>query len=256
MKRLEGKVALVTGGARGIGRAVCEAYAREGARVAVADLLEAEAVQTVASLDGNGTAVAMDVTDLASIRTGVSAVEAQWGGIDVLVNNAGIFNMAPLDEVTLEDYRRQFDVNVGGTIFASQAVVPGMRRRGGGAIINFASQAGRRGEANVTVYCSTKAAVISITQSLALEFARDSIRVNAVAPGVIDTPMWDVVDAQFAALEGKLIGQKKREVGEAVPLGHMGVPSEVADPCVFLASDDARYITAQTLNVDGGNWMS
>ena len=256
MKRLEGKVALVTGGARGIGRAVCEAYAREGARVAVADLLEAEAAQTAASLGGNGTAVAMDVTDLASIRTGVSAGEAQWGGIDVLVNNAGIFNMAPLDEVTLEDYRRQFDVNVGGTIFASQAVVPGMRRRGGGAIINFASQAGRRGEANVTVYCSTKAAVISITQSLALEFARDNIRVNAVAPGVIDTPMWDLVDAQFAALEGKPIGQKKREGGEAVPLGHMGVPSEVADPCVFLASDDARYITAQTLNVDGGNWMS
>ena len=256
MNRLEGKVALVTGGARGIGRAVCEAYAREGARVAVADLLEAEAVQTAASLGGNGMAVAMDVTDLDSIRTGVSAVQAQWGGIDVLVNNAGIFNMASLDEVTPEDYRRQFDVNVGGTIFASQAVVPGMRSRGGGAIINFASQAGRRGEANVTVYCSTKAAVISITQSLALEFARDNIRVNAVAPGVIDTPMWDVVDAQFAALEGKPIGQKKREVGEAVPLGHMGVPSEVADPCVFLASDDARYITAQTLNVDGGNWMS
>ena len=256
MKRLEGKVALVTGGARGIGRAVCEAYAREGARVAVADLLDDEAVQTAASLGGSGMAVAMDVTDLDSIRTGVSAVEAQWGGIDILVNNAGIFNMAPLDKVTLEDYRRQFDVNVGGTIFVSQAVAPGMRRRGGGAIINFASQAGRRGEANVTVYCSTKAAVISITQSLALEFAKDNIRVNAVAPGVIDTPMWDVVDAQFAALEDKPIGQKKREVGEAVPLGHMGVPSEVADPCVFLASDDARYITAQTLNVDGGNWMS
>lgn len=256
MKRLEGKVALVTGGARGIGRAVCEAYAREGARVAVADLLEAEAVQTAALLGGNGIAIAMDVTDLDSIGTGVRAVEAQWGGIDILVNNAGIFNMASLDKVTLEDYRQQFDVNVGGTIFASQAVAPGMRKRGAGAIINFASQAGRRGEPNVTIYCSTKAAVISITQSLALEFAEDNIRVNAVAPGVIDTPMWDVVDAQFAALEDKPLGQKKREVGEAVPLGRMGVPSDVADPCVFLASDDARYITAQTLNVDGGNCMS
>ena len=256
MKRLEGKVALVTGGARGIGRAICEAYADEGARVAVADLLEAEAVQTAEALGEKGLAVAMDVTDLDAIRSGVKAVEAHWGGIDVLVNNAGIFNMAPIGLVTLEDYRRQFDVNVGGTIFASQAVVPGMRERGGGAIINFASQAGRRGEANVTIYCSTKAAVISITQSLALEFASDNIRVNAVAPGVIDTPMWDVVDAQFAALERKPIGQKKREVGEAVPLGRMGVPADVADPCVFLASDDARYITAQTLNVDGGNYMS
>ena len=256
MKRLEGKVALVTGGARGIGRAVCEAYADEGARVAVADLLEAEAVQTAEGLGEKGMAVAMDVTDLDAIRRGVKAVESYWGGIDVLVNNAGIFNMAPIGLVTLEDYRRQFDVNVGGTIFASQAVAPGMRERGGGAIINFASQAGRRGEANVTIYCSTKAAVISITQSLALEFASDNIRVNAVAPGVIDTPMWDVVDAQFAALERKPIGQKKREVGEAVPLGRMGVPADVADPCVFLASDDARYITAQTLNVDGGNYMS
>ena len=256
MKRLEGKIALVTGGARGIGRAICEAYADEGARVAVADLLEAEAVQTAEALGEKGMAVAMDVTDLDAIRSGVKAVEAHWGGIDVLVNNAGIFNMAPIGLVTLEDYRRQFDVNVGGTIFASQAVAPGMRERGGGAIINFASQAGRRGEANVTIYCSTKAAVISITQSLALEFASDNIRVNAIAPGVIDTPMWDVVDAQFAALERKPVGQKKREVGEAVPLGRMGVPADVADPCVFLASDDARYITAQTLNVDGGNYMS
>ncbi len=256
MKRLEGKVALVTGGARGIGRAVCEAYADEGARVAVADLLEAEAVHTADALGENGMAVAMDVTDPDAIRTGVKAVEAHWGGIDILVNNAGIFKMAPIGQVTREDYRRQFDVNVGGTIFASQAVVPGMRKRGGGAIINFASQAGRRGEANVTIYCSTKAAVISITQSLALEFASDNIRVNAIAPGVIDTPMWDVVDAQFAEFERKPIGHKKREVGEAVPLGRMGVPADIADPCVFLASNEARYITAQTLNVDGGNCMN
>lgn len=256
MTRLAGKVALVTGGARGIGRAVCEALAREGAKVAVADLLEADARETAVALGNSGMAVPMNVTDLASIRAGVAAVETAWGGIDILVNNAGIFNMASLDRITVEDYRRQYDVNVGGTIFACQAVVPLMRKRGGGAIINFASQAGRRGEANVTVYCSTKAAVISITQSLALELAKDNIRVNAIAPGVIDTPMWAHADAQFAEYENKPLGQKKREVGEAVPLGHMGDPSEVADPCVFLASEEARYITAQTLNVDGGNWMS
>jgi len=219
MRRLEGKVALVTGGA-------------------------AEAV--------GGMAVPMNVTDLASISKGVGVVEDAWGGVDILVNNAGIFNMASLDKVTHEDYRRQYDVNVGGTIFAAQAVVPSMKKRGGGAIINFASQAGRRGEPNIVLYCSTKAAVISVTQSLALELAGDNIRVNAIAPGVIDTPMWDVVDAQFAAYENKPKGQKKREVGEAVPLGRMGDPRDVADPCVFLASDEARYMTAQTLNVDGG----
>jgi D-sorbitol dehydrogenase (acceptor) len=256
MKRLEGKVALVTGGARGIGRAICEAYVAEGAKVAVADRLAHEAAETAQALGPNAMAVTMDVTDLDSIAAGVKAVEDAWGGIDVLVNNAGIFNMASIDKVTLADYRRQYDVNVGGTIFAAQAVVPGMKKRGGGAIINFSSQAGRRGEPNITIYCSTKAAVISVTQSLALELAKDKIRVNAIAPGVIDTPMWDVVDAQFAAYEKKPLGQKKREVGEAVPLGRMGEPGDIAGPCVFLASDDARYITAQTINVDGGNWMS
>lgn len=254
MKKLEGKIALVTGGARGIGRAICEAYATAGAKVAVADLREDDAQETASAI--GGMSVAMNVADTGSIATGVRAVEANWGGIDILVNNAGIFNMASIDKVTPDDYRRQYDVNVGGTIFAIQAVVPSMKKRGGGVIVNFASQAGRRGEPNVVLYCSTKAAVISITQSLALELAKDNIRVNAIAPGVIDTPMWDVVDAQFAAYEGKPKGQKKREVGEAVPLGRMGDPRDVADPCVFLASDDARYITAQTLNVDGGNWMS
>jgi NAD(P)-dependent dehydrogenase (short-subunit alcohol dehydrogenase family) len=254
--RLQGKTALITGGARGIGRAIAEAYVAEGAMVAIADRLAHEAAETAAALGANAMAVTMDVTDLGSITAGVAAVEAAWGGVDILVNNAGIFNMASIDKVTVEDYRRQYDVNVGGTIFAIQAVVPGMKKRGGGAIINFSSQAGRRGEANIVLYCSTKAAVISVTQSLALELARDNIRVNAIAPGVIDTPMWDVVDAQFAKYEGKASGQKKREVGLAVPMGRMGLPDDIAGPCVFLASHDARYVTAQTLNVDGGNWMS
>lgn len=255
MNRLAGKVALVTGGAQGIGRAICGAFAREGARVAVADILLEEAKVTAVGIDGLG--LHFDVTDPASIADGVRTVEEEWGGVDILVNNAGIFNMAPIEEITVEDYRRQYDVNVGGTIFVTQAVVPGMKRRAsGGAIINLASQAGRRGEPKVAVYCSTKAAVISITQSFALELADDGIRVNAIAPGVVNTPMWDTVDRQFARHERLAIGEKKRLVGEAVPLGHMGRVEEIADPCVFLASPEARYITAQTLNVDGGNWMS
>jgi len=256
MKRLDGKVALVTGGARGIGRAICQAFVAEGARVAVADRLVEEAEDAAAAIGDSAMPLGFDVTDLDAIAAGVKAVEDAWGGIDVLVNNAGIFNMASVDRITVDDYRRQYDVNVGGTLFTTQAVVPGMKRRGGGTIINFSSQAGRRGEPNIAVYCSTKAAVISITQSFALEFAKDNIRVNAIAPGVVDTPMWDVVDSLFAEYEHKALGQKKREVGEAVPLGRMGDPEDIAGPCVFLASDEARYITAQTLNVDGGNWMS
>lgn len=254
MSRLDGKVALVTGGARGIGRAICVALADAGAKVAAADLLIEGAAESASAI--KGMPVQMDVTDFDGITAAVSQVELKLGGIDILVNNAGVFNMASIDKITPDDYRRQYDVNVGGTLFACQAVVPAMRKRGGGAIINVSSQAGRRGEPNVTLYCSTKAAVISITQSLALELADDGIRVNAIAPGVVDTPMWDVVDAQFAEYENKPVGQKKREVGESVPLGRMGDPRDIADPCVFLASDAARYITAQTLNVDGGNWMS
>ncbi len=254
MTKLVEKVALVTGGARGIGRAICEAYAAAGAMVVAADVSEDDARKTAKAV--GGMAVAMDVANMDSISAGIAAIEAEYGGIDILFNNAGIFNMASIDKITHEDYRQQYDVNVGGTIFTCQAAVPLMKRRGGGTIINFASQAGRRGEANVTIYCSTKAAVISITQSLALELASDNIRVNAIAPGVIDTPMWKHVDSQFAVYEHKPLGQKKLEVGEAVPLGRMGDPEDVAAPCVFLASDDARYITAQTLNVDGGNWMN
>ncbi|MEO1293922.1 MAG: L-iditol 2-dehydrogenase, partial [Pseudomonadota bacterium] len=238
MTRLAGKVALITGGARGIGRAISEAFLAEGARVAVADLLADEAEATAADLGGDCMAVEMDVTDRSSIADGVAAVEGRWGRIDVLVNNAGIFNMCPIEDITEQDYRRQFDVNVGGTIFATQAVVAGMKSRGdGGAIINFSSQAGRRGEPNIIIYCATKAAVISATQSMALEFAPHGIRVNAIAPGVVDTPMWDHVDGLFAKYEKRPKGEKKRLVGEAVPLGHMGQPSEIAAPCVFLASD-------------------
>lgn len=254
MKKLEGKVAIVTGGSSGIGRAICEAYAAAGAHVVVADLNESSA-QDLASEIG-GLAVKMDVGDIASIEAGVARTVEAFGGVDILVNNAGIFDMASIDKVTYDTYRKLYDVNVAGTIFAIKAVAPLMKARGGGSIVNFASQAGRRGEPNIVLYCSTKAAVISITQSLALELADDNIRVNAIAPGVIDTPMWDKVDAQFAVYENKPKGQKKREVGEAVPMGRMGDPRDVADPCVFLACDDARYITAQTLNVDGGNWMS
>ncbi|MBT3360093.1 MAG: L-iditol 2-dehydrogenase [Rhodospirillales bacterium] len=256
MNRLEGKSALVTGGARGIGRAISEAFVREGADVAIADLLEDEAQALAEQLGPKAKGVRLDVSSRDSITSAVNTVEEAFGGVDILVNNAGIFDMCRLDEITEEMYRRQFDVNVAGTIFACQAVVPGMIKRGGGSIINFSSQAGRRGEAYIVLYCATKAAIVSVTQSLALELAENNIRVNGIAPGVIDTPMWEHVDSLFAKYENRPLGEKKRLVGEAVPLGRMGNPEDIADPAVFLASNEARYITAQTFNVDGGNWMS
>ncbi len=255
--RLNGKVAIVTGGARGIGRAICERYAHEGARVIVADLLEQEAKTLAAHLGNDALAVALDVTRQNSIDHMIQTVVATAGHIDVLVNNAAIFDLAPLTEITRESYARVFAVNVEGLLFTLQAVALQMIAQGtGGRIINFASQAGRRGEPLVAVYCASKAAVISLTQSAGLALIRHRINVNAIAPGVVDTPMWDQVDALFARHENLPIGEKKRRVGLAVPYGRMGRPEDLTGMAVFLAGDDSEYVVAQTYNVDGGNWTS
>lgn len=255
--KLKDKVAIVTGGARGIGAAICRRYADEGARVVVADVLEREASETAASIGRGAIPVAVDVTKKASIDAMVAKVVAEAGGIDILVNGAAIFDMGPFLEITEASYDKQFAINVKGLLFTSQAVAQRMVEQGrGGKIVNFSSQAGRRGEALVTVYCATKAAVISITQSMGLALIKHKINVNGIAPGVIDTPMWEHVDALFAKYEGRPIGEKKRLVGEAVPYGRMGVPEDMVGAAVFLASQDADYVVAQTLNVDGGNWMS
>jgi D-sorbitol dehydrogenase (acceptor) len=255
--KLERKVAVVTGGARGIGAAICRRYADEGARVAVADVLDREAGALAQEIGGDAFAVRLDVTQRTSIDAMVETVVGRAGGIDILVNNAAIFDLAPLLEITEASYDRQFAVNVKGLLFTLQAVAAQMVQQGrGGKIINFSSQAGRRGEPLVAVYCASKAAVISITQSAGLALIRHGINVNGIAPGVVDTPMWDEVDALFAKYEGLPIGQKKRQVGAAVPYGRMGTPEDLTGAAVFLASADADYVVAQTLNVDGGNWMS
>ena len=255
--RLAGKTAIVTGGARGIGAAICRRYAEAGARVVVADRLEADAATLAAELGGGAFAAALDVTDLAAISRTVAEVAERAGGIDILVNNAAIYDLAPLLDITEAAYDSVFAVNVKGLLFTLQVVARQMVAQGrGGKIINLSSQAGRRGEALAAVYCASKAAVISLTQSAGLALIEHRINVNAIAPGVVDTPMWDHVDRLFAALEHRPIGEKKRLVGEAVPYGRMGTPDDIAGAAVFLASADADYIVAQTLNVDGGNWMS
>jgi galactitol 2-dehydrogenase len=174
-----------------------------------------------------------------------------------LINNAAIFSAAPIVEIDRADYARVFDINVGGTLFMMQAVARHMIEAGiRGRIINMASQAGRRGESLVAVYCATKAAVISLTQSAGLNLIAHGINVNAIAPGVVDGEHWDGVDAFFAKYEGKAPGQKKAEVGAGVPYGRMGRPEDLTGMAVFLASADAEYIVSQCYNVDGGQWMS
>jgi NAD(P)-dependent dehydrogenase (short-subunit alcohol dehydrogenase family) len=255
--RLEGRSALITGAARGIGKAFAEAYVREGATVAIGDINLEAAERTAREIGSQAYAVKLDVTDQASIDAAVKAVEAKAGGLDILINNAALFDAAPIVEITRASYDRLFAVNLAGTLFTLQAAAKSMISRGkGGKIINMASQAGRRGEALVAVYCATKAAVISLTQSAGLDLIKHRINVNAIAPGVVDGEHWDGGDALFAKYEGLKPGEKKRQVGAAVPYGRMGRAEDLTGMAVFLASSEADYVVAQTYNVDGGNWMS
>lgn len=257
MKRLDGKTALITGSARGIGLAFAQAYVREGAKVAIADIDISRARASADEIGSDAVAVEMDVTRQESIENAVSETIYQLGHIDILVNNAAIFSAAPIVEIDRADFDRVMAINVAGTLFTMQAVARHMIEHGqGGKIINMASQAGRRGEALVAVYCASKAAVISLTQSAGLNLIEHGINVNAIAPGVVDGEHWDGVDAFFAKYENKPLGQKKKEVGEAVPFGRMGTAEDLVGMAIFLATDEAKYIVAQTYNVDGGNWMS
>ncbi|NTT88021.1 L-iditol 2-dehydrogenase [Tabrizicola fusiformis] len=256
-KRLEGKTALITGAARGIGFEFAKAYLAEGARVAIADINIARANEAAAQLGAGAFAIEMDVTRQESIDAAVDEAVRVLGGIDILINNAALFTAAPIVEITRQDYDRTFAVNVAGTLFTMQAVAKHMIARGqGGKIINMASQAGRRGEGLVAVYCATKAAVISLTQSAGLNLIAHGINVNAIAPGVVDGEHWDGVDAFFAKYENKAPGQKKKEVGESVPFGRMGRADDLTGMAIFLATKEADYIVSQCFNIDGGQWMS
>ena len=255
--RLKGKVALITGSARGIGRGFAEAYVREGARVAIADINLAAAEACAKEIGPQAFAVHMDVSKLPSITKAVDEVVAKAGHIDILVNNAALFDMAPIVDITEASYNKLFSINVYGVLFTMQAVAKHMIARGkGGKIINMASQAGRRGEALVGVYCATKATVISLTQSAGLNLIQHGINVNAMAPGVVEGEHWDHVDSMFAKFENRPIGEKKKIVGESVPIGRMATPKDLEGMAIFLASSESDYIVSQTYNVDGGQWMS
>lgn len=258
--KLQSKVAIVTGGAQGMGRAICLRYAQEGANVVVADLNLAGAqkvVDEIAGMGGKAVAVQVDVRNQEQVQRMVDAAVEQFGGLDILVNNAGVGKIIPFLETTEQDWNLMFDINCKGLLWCSQAAAKVMIAQGrGGKIINLASQAGRRGEALVLAYCASKACVISMNQSMALALAEHKINVNAIAPGIVDTPFWDEVDRQFAKLLGWEVGEPKRKFTAMIPLGRIEQPEDVAGVAAFLASSDADYITQQCFNVDGGNWPS
>ncbi|API59384.1 hypothetical protein BSL82_08735 [Tardibacter chloracetimidivorans] len=247
--RLARRNALVTGAASGIGRAVAEAFAKEGARVWLADVNE-EGVAALAEIIGSAASVLpLDVSDAPSVERAMSNVGADNGGIDLLVNAAGVYSLQPWLEIEPESWDRVFAVNARGVMQTTQAAGHAMIAHGrGGVIINIASAAGRRGDPNSVAYSASKAAAISISQSAAIAFAPYNIRVNAIAPGPVATPMWsDVV--RLRADRGD---QSAEHMAARVPLGRVSTPDEQAQVAVFLASAESSYVTGQTLNVDGG----
>jgi NAD(P)-dependent dehydrogenase (short-subunit alcohol dehydrogenase family) len=249
--------ALVTGAARGIGRATALRLAALGADVALVDLDAAPLAAVAREVEAAGrwaavfAADAGEVDDLARL---FDAVEAALGPVRTLVNNAGALEVAPLADLTPAAWDRLMRLNARGLFFWTQAGGRRMVANGGGAIVNVASIAGRGGRPLLAHYAASKAAVISVTRSAALAFA-PSVRVNCVCPGNIDTPMWEQLDRDLGARQGLPPGETRRRIVERVPLGRAGTPDEVADVIAFFASDQARFVTGQALNVCGGTQM-
>lgn len=253
MSRFSGKVVVVTGGGHGIGRASALRFASEGARVAVVDLRGDHAEQVAAECraaagDGDSRAYPADVTDPDQVAAAVEQIAGDLGGVDVAHLNAGRLSAGSVLEVPLAEWQRIFAVNVTGMFLVARAVIPLMRANSGGAIVTTGSISGMFGEPALAAYTASKAAVVNLTRQMAIDFARDGIRVNCVCPGWVDTGF---NDPQF-----EHDGLSERDINElidrTVPMGRQGLPEEMAAAVAFLASADASYITGQTLLVDGG----
>jgi NAD(P)-dependent dehydrogenase (short-subunit alcohol dehydrogenase family) len=246
--RLAGKAAIITGGASGIGRASAERMIAEGARVVLADIRDKVGRDAADAMPaGAATFLHCDVTDEKSVRGMVEDAASWLGGLDILFNSAGMLSCGPLTDLDVETWDRVFAVNVRGAFLACRAAIPHMRARGSGSIINASSLAGLRGMPGLTLYSSTKAAMIGLSTTLALELAPDRIRVNALCPGWIDTPFnQPVIDA----IGGPQAQAQAIKAG--IPLGRMGEVAEVAAMVAYLASDEASFITAQALSINGG----
>jgi len=256
--KLNNHVAVVTGGGSGIGAAICRTFGEEGAAVAVFDVVEESARQVAAEVQkagGVARAFGVDVTDRSAVEAAADRVEAGLGPITIWVNNAGVSHILPFLECTDEIWDRTLAVNLKGTFIGCQAAIRRMLPRRRGSVINMSSQSGKTGNSHYAAYCASKFGVIGLTQSLAVEFAPQGIRVNAICPGVVMTPMWQAQVGDYARKRNMRPEEVRPYMESRIPMGRLGEPEEVARVAVFLAGDDASYVTGQAVNVSGGSVM-
>lgn len=257
--KLENRVAVVTGGGSGIGAAICRAFAQEGAHVAVTDLRQeaaAEVAATIRAENGKAEAWAMNVADRTDVESAAREIATHFGPVDIWVNNAGISRVIPFVDCTDDVWDMILRINLTGTFIGCQVAVRQMLPRRRGVILNMSSQSGKTGNSQYAAYCASKFGIIGLTESLAVEFARDGIRVNALCPGVVFTALWDERHINDYAHKRALTAEEVKPYLESkIPMGRLCTPEDVARSAVFLASDDAAYITGQAVNVSGGSIM-
>jgi len=252
---LKDKVAIITGAASGIGKAIAAAFTEEGAKVAIADINFEAAQKTAEQFDKSAIAVKVDVSNRVSAEKMVGEVEDKHGPLDILVNNAGVSYITPFLDCSQELWEKTININLKGTFNCSQAVISRMLPRKNGVIINMSSQSGKSGNSHYTAYCASKFGIIGLTQSLAIEFAGQGIRVNALCPGVVFTPLWDQMIGDYAKKRNMKPEEVKPYFKSKIPLGRLCTEKDIADVAVFIASDKASYITGQSINISGGAVM-
>ncbi len=256
MNRFEGKVAAITGAARGIGRGIAERFVSEGARVAILDINAEGATAAASEIGDAAIGIACDVSSADSVQKAVAEIRDRLGDIDILVNSAGYSQIVPIEKTTDDIWDRTLNINLRGPFLLCRAVVPSMKERGWGRIINLASQSGKKGNSSYTAYCASKFGVIGLTQALSQELAEDGITVNAICPGIVFTEMWgpEQINAYAAKRDMRPEDVKEYLLGK-IPMKRAATIEDVAGLAAFLASDEAAYFTGQSYNVTGGSIM-
>lgn len=255
----DGRVAVVTGAGRGAGRVIAQRLAADGYRIVIGDIRAESAEKVAAEIAASGidtAGFAVDVASGPSVATFMTDIVERFGTIDVLVNNAGVISILPLSEIEEEEWDRVLDINLKGVYLCTRAALPYLTDSDWGRVVNIASDVGKRGEANIAHYCASKFGVVGLTQAIGVELALTGVTVNAICPAIMNTDMMKQIAAEGAAIGGGDADEAFKHLHDVVPMGRPTEPTDIANVVSFLCSDDASFLTGQSINVTGGRWMS